>query len=34
MQSYLTHYIDGAWVESEGGTTYPSLMIAPPLAVA
>lgn len=22
MQSYLKHYIDGAWVESEGGRTY------------
>jgi aldehyde dehydrogenase (NAD+) len=22
MQSYLKHYINGAWVESEGGTTY------------
>ena len=22
MQSYLKHYIDGAWVESEGGTPY------------
>ena len=22
MQSYLKHYIDGQWVESEGGTTY------------
>ena len=22
MQSYLKHYIDGAWVDSEGGTTH------------
>lgn len=34
MRSYLKPCIDGARVESEGGTTYPSLMIAPPFAVA